>query len=211
MATATIHEGEQIMFVPGKVMFKPNATLSNTTAKNGHGLTASPQASLALSVMAECLKPESPYHAWQSTWPTERDFESSMPLFWKDELRARLPPPVQQPLERQLEDYQRDLSFALSTRGDLPDWTERRFRYYWAIVNSRSFHFKPAGSKPGFMVLCPFIDYMNHGPSGTTVNVRQTPKGYEVIADREYGMCDGFFATFSLLPFLLIAPSHCPG
>lgn len=38
------------------------------------------------------------------------------------------------------------------------------------------------------MVLCPFIDYMNHGASGQgTVNVRQTPRGYEITADRDYG------------------------
>jgi hypothetical protein len=37
------------------------------------------------------------------------------------------------------------------------------------------------------MVLCPFVDYMNHGPTGSGVTVMQTSKGYEVIAERDYG------------------------
>ncbi|PPJ59289.1 hypothetical protein CBER1_04201 [Cercospora berteroae] len=194
LTTASIKKDSQIIFVPEKAMFKPLAT--NTKSKSQTEST-SPQAELASSIMSACQDPSSPYLLWQSTWPAREDFESSMPLFWSKKLASQLPPSVQQPLERMREDYDRDFKTMLRLH---PDWKERDFKYYWAIVNSRSFHFKPPGAKPGFMVLCPFIDYMNHGPSGTGVNVRQTPRGYEVTADRDYEPNTEVLATYGAHP-----------
>ncbi|CAK1358882.1 unnamed protein product [Cercospora beticola] len=194
LTTAPIKKDTQIIFVPEKAMFKPLVTSIKSKA---FPESVSPQAQLAISIMSACQDPSSSYHLWQSTWPIREDFESSMPLFWPKNLASHLPPSVQQPLERMREDYDRDFKSMLRLH---PDWTERDFKYYWAIVNSRSFHFKPPGAKPGFMVLCPFIDYMNHGPSGTGVNVRQTPKGYEVTADRDYEPNTEILATYGAHP-----------
>lgn len=190
VATANIKKDEKLIFVPEKAMFKP--VKSYTGGNMSH--KASPHVQLALSIMMECEKPESSYNVWRSTWPTPQDFEASMPLFWSDELRDLLPPSVQQPLDRQFDDWKKDAEFGKAVAHDSASVEQDdAMKYYWAIVNSRSFHFKPPGAKPGFMVLCPFIDYMNHGPSGTGVNVRQTAKGYEVTANRDYGMSSQFF------------------
>jgi hypothetical protein len=37
------------------------------------------------------------------------------------------------------------------------------------------------------MVLCPFVDYMNHAPNGHGCEVKQSGRGYEVVAERDYG------------------------
>ncbi|KAF2214279.1 hypothetical protein CERZMDRAFT_95556 [Cercospora zeae-maydis SCOH1-5] len=196
LTTTSIKKDSQIIFVPEKAMFKPlSASIKPTSSQQTVNL--SPHAQLAISIMSACQDPSSTYHVWQSTWPTRADFESSMPLFWSSGLASHLPPSVQQPLERMRVDYERDLKSMLNLHLD---WKEREFKYYWAIVNSRSFHFKPPGAKPGFMVLCPFIDYMNHGPSGTGVIVRQTPKGYGVIADRDYEPNTEILATYGAHP-----------
>lgn len=194
ITTASIKKDEKLIFVPEKAMFKPAKTFSSGSTHASE--KASPHIQLAASIMTECEKDSgSPYNTWKATWPNLRDFESSMPLFWNKNLIDLLPPSVKQPLERQLEDWRRDEKFfrttkTLSTADPQSPLARKKktLQYYWAIVNSRSFHFKPPGTKPGFMVLCPFLDYMNHGPSGTGVNVRQTAKGYEVTADRDYGM-----------------------
>lgn len=180
MTTAKIKEGERILWVPEKAMFKPETRMVGKQK-------ASPQAHLTLSVLSEITKPGSPYLVWKETWPTMEDFASSLPMFWNSDLQELLPESVQQPLRRQKGDFQKDLDFVMEGKSKDATWTREDFEYCWAIVNSRSFHFQPPGSRPGFMVLCPWIDYMNHGPSGTTVNVRQLSNGYEVVADRDYG------------------------
>ncbi|KAF7186420.1 SET domain-containing protein 4 [Pseudocercospora fuligena] len=195
VTTASIKQDERLIFVPEKAMFKP---VKNYTSSN-MSLKASPHVQLALSIMTECENPESSYNKWRSTWPTIQDFQSSMPLFWNHELSALLPPSVQHPLERQIDDWKKDAEFhrTMAPAGEEEDDT---MKYFWAIVNSRSFHFKPPGSKPGFMVLCPFIDYMNHGPSGTGINVRQMAKGYEVTANRDYVAGEEVLATYGAHP-----------
>lgn len=200
LTTAKISKDDQIIFVPKNAMFTPN-TVESHTKKPSPSPSPSPQAHLAISIMSECLSPSSPYLTWKKTWPTLSDFESGMPLFWSPELCHHLPESVKQPLERMREDYEKDLTYMLSLNCDDQTWKEEDFKYYWAIVNSRCFHFKPPGLKPGFMVLCPFIDYMNHGPTGTGVKVSQSPKGYEVVADRDYGM-------YSPSPFPITSLHH---
>lgn len=199
ITTAKVKKGERLIFVPEKAMFKPNLDLFGKQKSRYFRQTASPQAQLALSILYESIRDDSPYQEWKRTWPSNRDFQSSMPLFWKTEFRDLLPPAVQQPLQRHIEDYEKDLTFAQAHRpaGFESFDIENEFRYHWAIVNSRSFHFKPPGSRPGYMVLCPFIDYMNHAASGGTVNVKQNAKGYEVIADRDYGKCLIFLFTMT--------------
>jgi hypothetical protein len=183
LATDSIAEDETILFVPEKAMYKPDVKLLKQQKLD----SASPQAQLAVSAMAICKASDSPFAFWESTWPANQDFMDSLPLCWSKSDQDLLPPPIQQPLQRQFSDYQKDWT-SVRKYCEGQGWTEEDFRYYWMIIDSRSFHWKPAkGSKPGSMVMCPFIDYMNHGPSGTTCNVFQRPNGYEVVADREYG------------------------
>ena len=182
MTTAAIEAGTRLLFVPERAMFKPDAAFIKRTGLE----RASPQAKLSVSIMEKFTPSGSKLAPWEATWPTKQDFDASMPLSWPQELLEYLPPPVVAPFERQKADYARDWEAAkplCEERG----WDEATFRYYWCIVNSRSFHWKPSAGRAGSMVLCPFVDYMNHAPTGSTVEVTQSSKGYEVVADRDYG------------------------
>ncbi|KAK4543363.1 hypothetical protein LTR36_005506 [Oleoguttula mirabilis] len=186
-----ITKGERMLFVPEKAMFKPNAKFLKAHALE----RISPHAQLAISLMAVANSDEAPLASWQVTWPNAEDFHQTLPFRWTKVQRNRLPPSVQQPLERQEEDYRKDWN-AISNCCTEHDWLESDFLYSWMIVNSRSFHWKPPRGRPGSMVMCPFIDYMNHGPSGTTCNVFQGPQGYEVLADRDYEAGEEVLATY---------------
>lgn len=182
VTTKRVKAGERLLFVPARAMFKPNRRLLEDAGLKD----ASPQAQLAVSAMSEFEPDDSRFALWRSVLPAMRDFEQCMPMLWTDQLQTCLPNPVRQPLERQMADYTRDADtvkeFVTNSHLD-----EEKFRYYWLIVNSRSFHWKAPSSKAGEMVLCPFIDYMNHAPTGSTCNVIITKKGYEVKANRDYG------------------------
>lgn len=182
MTTAAVKEGTRLLFVPEKAMFKPD----NAFVKRSGLERASPQAKLSVSIMAKFTPAESQLATWEATWPTKQDFDASMPLSWSKELVEHLPPPVLAPFERQKADYARDWE-AAKPLCEEREWDEATFRYYWCIVNSRSFHWKPSAGRAGSMVLCPFVDYMNHGPTGSGVEVTQTSKGYQVVAERDYG------------------------
>lgn len=188
VTTKKIKNGARVLFIPERAMFKPDCSIK-----------ASPQAQLALSVMRADKHADSSMSTWTATWPTDSIFEHSMPMRWQTDLRALLPPPVKQPLVRQEEDYSNDLE-AANEYLSAEDHSREEFRYYWSIVNSRSFHWKPKG-KAGSMVLCPFIDYINHSPSGTTCDVYQRSNGYEVIADKDYG-------KLYLIPYALRFPAQ---
>ena len=173
--------GERLLFIPEKAMFKPNASLLEAASLKD----ISPQAQLAVSAMVEFSELNSAFTAWKKVLPTFDDFEYSMPMLSYGRVRESLPPPVLQPLERQEADYIRDEAAVrafLEERG-----LQHFFRYWWLIVNSRSFHWKAPKSKGGVMVLCPFIDYMNHAPTDSACKVVMTDKGYKVVADRNYG------------------------
>lgn len=193
ITTGKIASGDRIMFVPVKAMFKPDPDVFGKQTSKAWQQKASPQAQLAVSLATECSKAASPHLSWKAMWPTYGDLKAGMPLFWSEKLKGHLPHSVQQPLERQIADLEKDRSALEEYGGITTGSTDDPFEYYWAIVNSRSFHFKPPGARPGYMVLCPFIDYMNHGPDGTGVVVRQTARGYEVHTNRDYG-------TYLLVP-----------
>lgn len=181
VTTRRINAGERVLFIPEKAMFKPNSKLLEEAGLKN----ASPQAQLAVSAMFEFSEPESAFATWLPCLPTFEDFEQSMPILSYEPIRDYLPLPVLQPLERQEADYSRD-------EADVQDFVTQRdlkhhFRYWWLIVNSRSFHWKSPKAKGGVMVLCPFIDYMNHAPTGSACNVVMTDGGYKVTADRNYG------------------------
>lgn len=195
VTTKTLRKGDLILFIPEKAMFKPDPTL----LKREKLSTASPQAQLTLSAMAAFRDSDSSFKLWEEVWPTMNDFQESMPMCWTDSLQQLLPPSVHQPLERQLADYQKDWNAAKSFCTQR-SFSEGEFKYFWMIINSRSFHFKPPRGKAGSMVMCPFIDYMNHGPTGVGVDVAQTAKGYEVKANRAYG---AFFVPFHMASTLL--------
>lgn len=182
VTTKQLQDGDRILVVPEKAMFKPDAHFLKSESLD----QTSPQAQLALSAMLAFGRAETGLTVWIDTWPTLDDFRHGMPMCWPKDMQQKLPPSLHQPLERQLADYDRDWS-ASKALCEKYNCDEDVFMYYWMIVNSRSFHWKPPHERAGSMVMCPFIDYINHGPTGSTCRVRQTAKGYEVIADRHYG------------------------
>ena len=203
ITTKAVKKGHHFLFVPEKAMFKPHLPLlKREKLLQGQGQRkASPQAQLALSALVAFSKDDSSLKVWSETWPTLQDLEASMPMCWPPSLQQLLPPSVQQPLERQMMDYRNDCA-AVSHVCESHGFSEREFRYFWMIVNSRSFHWQPParGGESGAMVMVPFIDYLNHGPTGSGCNVAQTNRGYEVTAERDYGKSS---TASSVLPFII--------
>ena len=188
VATEHLRDGDRLLFIPERAMFKPDSDLLK---REGLDRT-SPQAQLAVSAMLAFGRADSSLKLWESVWPTVSQFKASMPMCWTTVSHQHLPPSVHQPLERQLADYRKDwnaVRVLCMNRG----FSEEDFKYYWMIVNSRSFHWKPLRGNGGVMVMCPFIDYINHGPTKTGCHVVQTGKGYEVTATRSYGKPSAFF------------------
>jgi hypothetical protein len=179
ITTAPIKKGTRLIYVPEKAMFKPDKSFINLER-------ASPQAKLSLSILAKCNMKKPPLAKWTATWPTKQDFDACMPISWDEDLLVYLPPAVAAPFERQKADYAQDWE-AAKALCDEHGWGEEDFKYYWCIVNSRSFHWKPTNGGAGSMVLCPFVDYMNHAPNGHGCEVKQSGRGYEVVAERDYG------------------------
>lgn len=203
VTTSHIKSGNRILFIPEKAMFKSTRIHHKPNSK----VPASPQVQLAINLMAACKSQPSKLALWESTWPTAQDFEDSMPMCWPESAMDMLPPSVQQPLQRQQKDYERDLQ-TVTTLCDKNGWTVNDFRYYWMIVNSRSFHWKPEHGA-GSMVMCPYVDLANHGPTGTTCRATQSPEGYEVWAERDLGKPFVYLFTFLLLCTVLSLSSCC--
>lgn len=181
VTTRRVKEGERILFVPENAMFKPDfAAMQRLEIQH-----ASPQAKLAMSVIL-AFRPGAPIATWQDTWPVVSEFEASMPAFWDPLIARHLPPSAQTALQRQLADYEKDWRLCEEHIAALKI-SEEQFRYFWMIVNSRSFHWAPPRPRSGFMVLCPFIDYINHTATGDSCDVLQRSDGYEVVAQRKYG------------------------
>ncbi|KAK6429405.1 hypothetical protein LTR95_014449 [Oleoguttula sp. CCFEE 5521] len=169
VATAPISSGSSIVSVPSPALFKPDA---NVLKRHGLNRTASPQAKLAFSLVV--ARAEERLVEWSATWPTMEEFEASMPMFWPERVLVHLPASVSAPLARQRSDYARDWRVVRKAVEGL-GLGERRFGYAWCIANSRSF------SWIGQMVLCPWVDYMNHAAKGNA-EVIVGEGGFEVKA-----------------------------
>ena len=74
----------------------------------------------------------------------------------------------------------------------------RDFFYYWLVVNTRSFYFEssdvPLPPKDDRMVLCPFVDYFNHGNHGCKVAFNK--QGYTVTSDRRYDVGEEIYTCY---------------
>lgn len=143
-------------------------------------MAASPQAQLAahLTIAAQSWPRPEWYVNSRAVWPTPEDFKACM-LAWSSKselevLKKWVPPGVAKPLERLLLDLDKDGKTVRHLCGEddvkaQEAWTEE-WIYHWILVNTRSFHWKPHGVCEGSMVMCPFLDYMNHCPNGQGVS-----------------------------------------
>lgn len=145
----------------------------------------------------------SPYTLWRETWPSPQELEDSMPILWPSNWKTAhvhqsfgtvfqnqvwaLPPAIggrwgswkmlshtdsssgllcQQ--ERRLQEDWENASKVF------PGETLEKYRYYWLLVNTRSFYYDLSGAeyhqaRQDRMVLCPFIDYFNHQDHGVSI------------------------------------------
>ncbi|KAK6428985.1 hypothetical protein LTR95_014871 [Oleoguttula sp. CCFEE 5521] len=169
VTTRALKAESSIVSVPSTALFKPDAKVLK---RHGLDRAASPQAKLAFCLAVALNTGQ--LIEWSATWPTMEDFEASMPMFWSEYVLAHLPPSVAAPLARQRTDYARDWTCVRKAVESL-GLNERMFGYAWCIANSRSFSWK------GQMVLCPWVDYMNHTAKGTC-EVIVGEGGFEVKA-----------------------------
>lgn len=177
IAKRKLKKEELLIFVPEKAMFQPKHARLKTAIKK-----MSPQAQLVMSLIVSLHDNDPGMSKWTATWPSDVD----LPMFWPERLQQLLPPSVLPPIERMRKDYAEDWQTCRAMCEEL-NLTEGYFQHHWSIVNSRSFHWKPFGVKEGAMVMCPYMDYINHAPSGGGCMVQMSWKGYEVVADRNYG------------------------
>lgn len=186
VATKSIKEGQRIIFVPEKAMIKPDPDALNHVVHRSINKEESPQAHLTATLMLEALKGSESdwYEICQSVWPQQGDFDVCMLCSEDHQLNPLfedvIPPSIKAPLDRLFKDLESDLG---SARISIESKYERdnefvphqsdRFKasglYHWMIANTRSFHWKPTGRKEGAMVICPYLDYMNHCPEGKGV------------------------------------------
>lgn len=153
---------------------------ASSSALKTHGLeTASPQAQLAAYLTLSAMASPQPdwYRESRAVWPSAEDFKACM-IAWSAEselevLREWAPPGAKGPLERLLVDLAKDggdVGHLWEGKEGEEGWREE-WIYHWILVNTRSFHWKPVGVKDGSMVMCPFLDYMNHCPNGLGVSL----------------------------------------
>ena len=132
------------------------------------------------------------YALWMATWPSREEIEESMPMLFSQVFRdthgfAALPPAAGGRWSHsQMSNCPRMDSGCLLARQEnklQTDWlivsrvfaraSFADYRYYWLLVNSRSFYYEIPGTRnppsaDDRMVLCPFVDYFNHQDHGVS-------------------------------------------
>lgn len=115
-------------------------------------------------------------------------------------LRDLLPSSIRNPLERLEKDLAKDKAAFKSLLDSRPENDSNEyedemaaFEYHWTLTNTRSFFWKPAGTKKGCMVMCPVLDFVNHTShaSNLACEVASTAEGYTLRANRDYSQYSG--------------------
>ncbi|KAI1478281.1 SET domain-containing protein [Daldinia eschscholtzii] len=132
------------------------------------------------------LDGSSKYAIWNAVCPTPEDF-SGMPLVWPQELRTLLPPAARDLLSKQEAKFKRDWATVLAAYPEQLD--EKRYRYAWMLVNTRTFYYVnpklKKRSKDDHMCLQPVADLFNHTDEGGC-NVAFDHEGFSIKATRGY-------------------------
>ncbi|KAK8000507.1 SET domain-containing protein [Apiospora arundinis] len=133
--------------------------------------------------------------AWRHALPTMADITVTMPHMWREELQNLLPPPARNLLEKQQAKYRREWKMISQA---IPSVREEEFRYYWFIINTRTFlHDVPETQHYNWedrLALVPVADMFNHAESGC--NVSYTPEHYTVTTDRAYEVGEEVFISY---------------
>ncbi|KAH9868176.1 hypothetical protein J1614_007248 [Plenodomus biglobosus] len=146
------------------------------------------------------------YHLWQKVWPTQEDFKSTMPLYYRSELQALLPHAAAKHLTKQRNNLEKDWD---DLKAFIPSLGKDAFTYIWLVVNTRTFYWdypdlgnahprlpkkKNKLTSADCYAMCPFMDYFNHSDMGCESH--RDAKGYSVTADRAYRAGDELFISY---------------
>jgi hypothetical protein len=146
------------------------------------------------------------YAAWQAVWPTQHDFQTTMPIYWSKELQSLLPPAAKLLLTQQRPKLDKDWH---DLQPHMASVSKDLFTYTWLIVNTRTFYWSYpdlTNSHPGLpkkrnrltgddcYAMCPFMDYFNHSNAGC--NPQHNAKGYSMNADRAYKAGEEVFFSY---------------
>lgn len=146
------------------------------------------------------------YKAWQDVWPTQSDFQSTMPLHYSKELQDLIPHAATILLTTQRTKLEKDWD---DLREYLPSISKELFMYTWLIVNTRTFFWEYPdlpNSHPRLpkkrkqltaddcYAMCPFMDYFNHSDVGC--DPQSDSKGYSVTADRDYRAGEEVYVSY---------------
>ncbi|KAH7078619.1 hypothetical protein FB567DRAFT_534308 [Paraphoma chrysanthemicola] len=146
------------------------------------------------------------YRIWQNVWPTEADFQSTMPFFYNESLQDLLPQAAANLLRNQRTKLEKDWA---DLHPHIPAISKDLFTYTWLIVNTRTFYWEYPdlpNSHPRLprkrtqltaddcYAMCPFMDYFNHSDIGC--DPQSDSKGYSVTADRDYKAGEEVFVSY---------------
>lgn len=146
------------------------------------------------------------YALWQAVWPTEEDFQSTMPIFYNKSLQDRLPRAAELLLTNQRTNLEKDWA---DLQPHLPSISKDLFTYTWLIVNTRTFYWnypdlpnshprlpkrKTKLTSDDCYAMCPFMDYFNHSDVGCDADADS--KGYRVTTDRAYKAGEEVFVSY---------------
>lgn len=147
------------------------------------------------------------YQLWQDVWPTQTDFQSTMPLYYPKEFQSLLPPSATSLLKAQQTKLEKDWT---TLHPHLPSSISKPlYTYTWLIVNTRTFYWEYPdlpNSHPRLpkkrtrltaddcYAMCPFMDYFNHSDTGC--DPKADKKGYSVTADRAYKAGEEVFVSY---------------
>lgn len=146
------------------------------------------------------------YKVWQDVWPTQSDFQSTMPLYYAKELQDLLPHAATTLLTNQRTKLEKDWN---DLRTHIPSISKDLFMYTWLIVNTRTFYWTYPdlpNSHPRLpkkrkqltaddcYAMCPFMDYFNHSDVGC--DPQSDSKGYSVTADRDYKAGEEVYVSY---------------
>ncbi|KAK7991519.1 hypothetical protein PG988_000313 [Apiospora saccharicola] len=101
--------------------------------------------------------------AWRHALPTMADITATIPHMWREELQNLLPSPVRSLLEKQQAKYRREWKMISQA---IPSVREEEFRYYWFIINTRTFLYDmPETQRYNWedrLAIVPVADMFNH-------------------------------------------------
>ncbi|PNS19608.1 hypothetical protein CAC42_7452 [Sphaceloma murrayae] len=197
VADKKLRSGDTLIRVGPESMIRPDLKHYGPDAQ------VSPQAKLVLELLRLHSDGDDTYKRCAATWPDRQVFQDC--LFWygcrqhqdREFWDGKLQPSLFAMYTRLRDDFDvDDLAIKASSSDYEKKPTEDDIMYYWTIANTRSFAWKSAGQKEGVMVMCPFLDFMNHCPAGEGCTVKVGDDGFTLVADRDYNINEEILGTY---------------